>query len=802
MADNAIKRLIQLVLDRGAAHKAQKDIEGTLSGAASKTENAWKAVATRIAGYLGAAFLIKKVVDFGRAAVDEATKADAAWTQLRGTIDAAGGSFKDLETDLKSTAEAFQAATIHDDDEFASGLARMVTLTGDVGASMNNMGLVANVAAQFFNGELEPAIGLVSKAMNGNIVMLQRMGIHATSAQNALEILAQRSMGAAEREAGTFSGQMKQLNNLWNDFLKALGQSLIQSGGATSALSVLRSVVEKLTDWVLRNRDAISEWVTKGINFAIDATDVLLRAVLAVGGLLGGAFISSVGLAAQALAKLAKAYAISANAGDSFWRMLGRNTEKDEERNARIIEQAEAIDEWGKAVEGAGKRGAEFGKEMLLGAPLFSSKSFQGPPAVGKLPGGTLKPTTAAGTASDDQKEIQKAMEEFERSGQRIAVMEKVLGRSFDSVGAEIDRTTKLLEVMSERGVNPANEDFQALQRWLTSLTDASEPANRVLQDLSKTLQNNLTAGLASGADTTEILKNNQQALIKAITEMGSLVDETDPRLANLKERLRSVNKEMEDGVPRTNEFKDVLDDLARTLDTDLQMAALNGADALEMMRIEQQALARAISALMIKQVDQLDPRMVRLRQRYEEVTKAIIEQTRAMEIQSLVADDLASAVGIAMSAGIHEAAVQKSKQNKLEAIEMGIRAAAFAIFGNLPAAGKALELAGLHAGLALAWGALAASTPGVSNAGGSVAASVSAASSGSQDLSGARQSSSRATASTVPMGAEVSIYLIGEGWSALNPAVQKVVRGAQQEAAERYGPNARIHIDSGHTYP
>ncbi len=126
--------------------------------------------------------------------------------------------------------------------------------------------------------------GKLAKAMNGNVMMLQRLGIHAKDAQEALEILATRSMGSATREAESFSGQMKQLHNAFTAALEDFGTAIISSGGATNALGVLRSAVETLTEWIGKNKESISTWVTTGVAFAIDALTFVFTSA---GGQLG-----------------------------------------------------------------------------------------------------------------------------------------------------------------------------------------------------------------------------------------------------------------------------------------------------------------------------------------------------------------------------------------------------------------------------------------------------------------------------------------------------------------------------------
>jgi hypothetical protein len=95
---------------------------------------------------------------------------------------------------------------------------------------------------------------------------------------------------------------------------------------------------------------------------------------------------------------------------------------------------------------------------------------------------------------------------------------------------------------------------------------------------------------------------------------------------------------------------------------------------------------------------------------------------------------------------------------------------------------------------VSVAWAALGAASRGGSGSSAPSIASPSAG--GGSDVTTGRTASSDAANRAAPPGAEVSIYLTGPGFHALNPEVQKVVRGAQQEAQERYG-NARVRVVS-----
>ena len=216
-----------------------------------------RGAALRFAATLATAVTLRAIVNFGRAAVKAAADSEVAWRNLSGTVQSAGVDFAGVEPEIREAAEQFERFTTYDDDQFAETLQRLIALTGDYAASLQNVTLVADVAARFFEGDLARAADVVGRAMLGDVEMLKRLGIEAKSAQEALDILAQRSMGAAAERAGTLGGKLEQLNHAWGNFAEAVGNAIIEAGGGTSILDTLTAVVRTLTGVVERNASGI-----------------------------------------------------------------------------------------------------------------------------------------------------------------------------------------------------------------------------------------------------------------------------------------------------------------------------------------------------------------------------------------------------------------------------------------------------------------------------------------------------------------------------------------------------------------
>lgn len=373
MADNIIQKIVKLILDRDSAQNTEKDAKKALGGIDGALESL-KERAKHLAEALAAAFALHKLFEFGKSAVEMAMEAQKTWSSLAATVDATGVSFASLAPIIRKSADAFAAATIHDDDSYAMALQRLIVVTGDVEASLHNMGMVANVAAAFFGGDLASAAELVAKVMNGNVGMLSRMGIEAKNAQEGLEILASRSMGAATREANTMGGQMHQLNNEWDDFKKALGAAVIGTNAAHSGMGMLRAAVKEMLEWVDKNKDAIREWVKDGINFAIISADVLFRSITGMSLILMGAFHVGLGIAADGLAALANGYVAAVQGAALLAPFFGGSKEDSDnlrEHAASIRATADALKEWAHAAIMGGSDEVAKGLNRLA-TPVFT----------------------------------------------------------------------------------------------------------------------------------------------------------------------------------------------------------------------------------------------------------------------------------------------------------------------------------------------------------------------------------------------------------------------------------------------
>lgn len=523
---NPIRRLVQLILDRASAKKTEADAKEAIQGvegALSSLKNAAKTIGAAIA----AAFSINKISEFLTSAVRAAAAAETRFTSLAGTIDATGESFNDLEADIVASSEAFEAATIHDDDAYVEGLQRMIAITGDVGASMNNMGLAADVAARFFNGELGPAVDLVAKAMNGNTVALQKMGIQAESAQEALEILAARSMHGAEERAKTFGGRVQQLGNAWENFKEELGAAMLAGDGSATMLNALSAAVRTLRGWVDRNREAIALWVTRGVDFAIASVDVLLRAVKALALVLGGSLVAAWGATIFAASKGMQALArLDAVVAGLLLRMGATGLSGTIlAMSAEMNESAKAIEEWASALTLLGAEDVKAGLRVLA-TPMFRPGQFR--PRDVPSDGPNVSTDTPM-ISSNATTEADAALQAYMETMAQATIMSRLLGDSFDVFKAEASALETVLSSLAAAGfdeTDPIMQEFanrlDIVRMKMGGLLDVSQLETEALEkqaDAANELASALGAAMEGGLGPFAKQKAKQNLLEAA--ELG-----------------------------------------------------------------------------------------------------------------------------------------------------------------------------------------------------------------------------------------------------------------------------------------
>lgn len=247
---------LRILSDKSAAAETEKDVTSTFDRI--------EAMAKRVGAAVAGIFAVDRIAAFVKASVQAAVDSEAVWNRVGGAVERAGKSWGAMESRVKATAEALRNAAGIGDEEFAAALDRMLAITGDVTLSITQMGLVADVAARFYGGDLVAAADTVGKVLGGNTKVLRELGIRVDDVNQGLEILRQRAQGAAENELNTLEGKLKVLKEAAGDAKKEFGFFALRLAGGEDSTEASAdravSALDRLAKWFQTHR------VSKSLN--------------------------------------------------------------------------------------------------------------------------------------------------------------------------------------------------------------------------------------------------------------------------------------------------------------------------------------------------------------------------------------------------------------------------------------------------------------------------------------------------------------------------------------------------------
>lgn len=216
-------------------------------------------------------------------AAREAAQGELGMSNFRSAVKNAGGDADALSNKLNDTAMRLQRLTGIADDEYIDAAARMTDITGDAAGSIDNLGLVADLAvarkiplasaADAVARAMEGEIGALARIMPGLDEQVRALGDNAKQADVAAVIfdrLAQfegRAAAAADNTAGA-------VNKLKQEMAAA-----VENAG-NPFLEIIRTTAERLTPVVQKT----GEWAAEhqGVVAAIGAGAIGLTGFLTV----------------------------------------------------------------------------------------------------------------------------------------------------------------------------------------------------------------------------------------------------------------------------------------------------------------------------------------------------------------------------------------------------------------------------------------------------------------------------------------------------------------------------------------
>ena len=235
-----------------------------VTGPLGQMRSGFSAFAGVIRG-VGATIVGSAIGKFLKDSVDEGVKAEDSYRRLGAALKNTGNNLQALKPSIDTVVDSVQKLSNQTDDDLRNALTKLISTTGDVGGSMKNLGLVADVAAER-HIDLEAAALLVGKTMNGNLTPLMKAyGVHVKTAAEGTALLHEKTDGFAKTATEGMGGALTNLNIQWGEFKEAIGLAIIGSDGLSGSTDRLAGALVDLQKWVKENEGNIGAFIDKMI---------------------------------------------------------------------------------------------------------------------------------------------------------------------------------------------------------------------------------------------------------------------------------------------------------------------------------------------------------------------------------------------------------------------------------------------------------------------------------------------------------------------------------------------------------
>lgn len=229
-----------LMVDIGAnIAMIQKDlgqIQKEMGIFSRETERTFKTMGTAIKGALGAIGVGLSFMEIKNQVMQLAQaygEQEIAETRLRAILAAHGVTNKAVTKTYAEMAASIQATTTFTDEQVLSAM-KVLTVMGTAPSQIKPATDAVLMLASAFGMDLDSAAKLVGQAMEGNVERLGRIipalkGVEkgAMSAADVFELLRGSIGDIAAREAETYIGKMKRLENQYGELKETLGSAIV-----------------------------------------------------------------------------------------------------------------------------------------------------------------------------------------------------------------------------------------------------------------------------------------------------------------------------------------------------------------------------------------------------------------------------------------------------------------------------------------------------------------------------------------------------------------------------------------------
>ena len=187
-----------------------------LKGAEGAFDNIGKTIG-KIGGLIAGAFSVGALVEFTKAAAEDAKSAALLAEQLRNTV----GANEEMIASVEESIKQMQLSAAVADDVLRPAFGQLVRATGDVGQAQRLMQIALDVSAAT-GRNLNTVTLALTKAYQGNEGALSRLGIKAQEGADVFGMLEEQFAGAAETAAR--NDPFQRLTIIFGELQEQIGQ--------------------------------------------------------------------------------------------------------------------------------------------------------------------------------------------------------------------------------------------------------------------------------------------------------------------------------------------------------------------------------------------------------------------------------------------------------------------------------------------------------------------------------------------------------------------------------------------------
>jgi len=223
-----------------------------LDGTLKKTKSSVGGWASKIGGFIAAAFSVGILIKFAKKVTElfdvQAKAEQSLLIALKGR--------EDIQKSIIKQASELQKITLFGDEATIEAAARLAMLLGqDEIAIKRLLPLVQDLAQAKFEGNVVTAADMVAKSVGSSTNALSRYGITIEGAvgsskrlESAIAGLNEQVGGQAQAAALVGLGALTQLKNAWSDLMETIGKAIVQNETFQKLLHTLKTTIEKINE--------------------------------------------------------------------------------------------------------------------------------------------------------------------------------------------------------------------------------------------------------------------------------------------------------------------------------------------------------------------------------------------------------------------------------------------------------------------------------------------------------------------------------------------------------------------------